>query len=125
MARTFDELVTEADSVSVAGWASPGWMAGAPSSAGPGVTNDYCVNDWRRQPGLDVVDLRHEQIRLEFFDVGAVIYLLRKLNWVVPNFTVAKYRDKLLELRRYIEAEGAFVTVSSRVLIEARKWEHR
>jgi SAM-dependent methyltransferase len=71
--------------------------------------------------GLDVVDLRHEQIRLEFFDVGAVIYFLRKLNWVVPDFTVAKYRDKLLELHRHIEAEGAFVTHSSRVLLEARK----
>ncbi len=71
--------------------------------------------------GLDVVDLRHEQIQLEFFDVGAVIYFLRKLNWVVPDFTVAKYRDKLMELHRHIEAEGAFVTVSSRVLIEARK----
>jgi SAM-dependent methyltransferase len=71
--------------------------------------------------GLDVVDLRHEQIRLEFFDVGAVIYFLRKLNWVVPGFTVDEYRDALLRLHQQIEAEGSFVTHSSRVLIEARK----
>ena len=62
--------------------------------------------------GLDVVDLRHERIRLEFFDVGAVIYFLRKLSWVVPGFTVAEYRDELLKLHRQIEAEGAFVTHS-------------
>jgi SAM-dependent methyltransferase len=73
--------------------------------------------------GLDVIDLRHEQIRLEFFDVGAVIYFLRKLSWVVPGFTVAKYRDKLLALHQQIEAEGAFVTHTSRALIEARKRE--
>jgi hypothetical protein len=68
-----------------------------------------------------VVDLRHEQIRLEFFDVGAVIYFLRKLSWVVAGFTVAKYRDELLKLHPQIEAEGALVTHTSRVLIEARK----
>jgi len=71
--------------------------------------------------GLDVVDLRHEQIRLEFFDVGAVIYFLRKLSWVVPGFSVAQYRDELLKLHWQIEAEGALVTHSSRILIEARK----
>jgi SAM-dependent methyltransferase len=71
--------------------------------------------------GMDVVDLRHEQRRLEFFDIGAVIYFLRKLMWVVPGFTVAGYRDGLLELHRKIEADGAFITHSSRVLIEARK----
>ncbi|GAB1811855.1 methyltransferase domain-containing protein [Mycobacterium sp. MUNTM1] len=71
--------------------------------------------------GLEVVDLRHEQIRLEFFDVGAVIYFLRKLAWVVPDFTVAKYRDRLMELHRQIQANGSFVTYTSRVLIEAHK----
>ncbi len=71
--------------------------------------------------GLEVVDLRHERIRLEFFDIGAVTYLLRKLIWVIPGFTVAKYCDQLLKLHRQIEAEGSFVTHSSRVLIEARK----
>lgn len=71
--------------------------------------------------GLELVDLRHEQIRLEFFDVGAVIYFVRKLAWVVPDFTVARYRDRLLELHRQIRADGSFVSYTSRVLIEARK----
>lgn len=71
--------------------------------------------------GLEVVDLRHEQIRMEFFDIGAVIYFLRKLNWVVPDFTAAEYHDKLLALHRQIQVEGSFVTHTSRVLIEARK----
>lgn len=71
--------------------------------------------------GLDVVDLRYERIRIEFFDVGAVIYFLRKLDWVIPGFTVAEYRDRLRSLHRQIAAEGAFVTHTSRVLIEAHK----
>jgi hypothetical protein len=71
--------------------------------------------------GLDVVDLRHEGIRMEFFDVGAVIYFLRKLSWVVPGFTVAEYHDKLLDLHRQTQNEGSFVTHSTRILIEACK----
>lgn len=71
--------------------------------------------------GLGVVDLRHERIRLEFFDVGAVIYFLRKLSWVVPGFNVDEHHDKLLSLHQQIQTDGSFVTHSSRVLIEARK----
>lgn len=71
--------------------------------------------------GLDVVDLRFESLRIEFFDIGAVIYFLRKVIWMVPGFTVAEYRERLRELHELIEAEGPFVAHSTRFLIEARK----
>ncbi|MFC9761331.1 class I SAM-dependent methyltransferase [Rhodococcus jostii] len=71
--------------------------------------------------GLDVVDLRFESLRIEFFDIGAVIYFLRKVIWMVPGFTVAEYRERLRELHDLIEAEGPFVAHSTRFLIEARK----
>ncbi|PQM46143.1 hypothetical protein C1Y40_03688 [Mycobacterium talmoniae] len=86
-----------------------------------GQLNPETAADQVAAAGLQVVDLRHEQIRVEFFDVGALIYFLRKLNWVVPGFSVARYRDRLHGLHRRIEADGAFVTHTSRVLIEARK----
>jgi SAM-dependent methyltransferase len=71
--------------------------------------------------GLELIDLRHEQIEEEFFDVGAVVYFLRKLSWIVPDFSVARYRPELKALHDQIRAEGSFITHSSRVLIEARK----
>lgn len=74
-----------------------------------------------RAASLDVVDLRVEQLRVEFFDVGAVVYFLRKVIWTIPDFSVAAYRDKLIELHGRIEDEGSFVSHSSRVLIELRK----
>jgi SAM-dependent methyltransferase len=37
--------------------------------------------------GLDVVDLRSERLRIEFLDVGAVVWFLRKVIWMVPGFT--------------------------------------
>ncbi|QZH66899.1 class I SAM-dependent methyltransferase [Mycolicibacterium farcinogenes] len=76
-----------------------------------------------RAAGLEIVDLRAERLRMEFFDIGAVVYFLRKVIWIVPGFTVAAHRDKLVALHRQIEADGSFVAHSSRHLIEARKPE--
>ncbi|WP_320783919.1 class I SAM-dependent methyltransferase [Streptomyces sp. CRN 30] len=71
--------------------------------------------------GLDVVDLRAERLRMEFHDIGAVVHFLRKVVWMVPDFTVEAYEDRLRDLHERIEAEGPFVAHSARQLIEARR----
>jgi SAM-dependent methyltransferase len=71
--------------------------------------------------GLQIVAARMERLRLEFFDVGAVIYFLRKVIWAVPGFTVHGYRARLRELHELIQADGPFVAHSARALVEARK----
>ncbi|MFD3742495.1 methyltransferase type 11 [Streptomyces sp. CB00316] len=71
--------------------------------------------------GLEVVDLRPERLRTEFFDIGAVVYFLRKVIWMVPGFTVERYRPQLAALHRKIEEEGPFLAHTTRFLIEARK----
>ncbi|TDD34115.1 SAM-dependent methyltransferase [Nonomuraea terrae] len=71
--------------------------------------------------GLEVVDLRFERLRMEFRDVGAVIYFLRKVIWIVPGFSVERYAERLRELHELIESEGPFVAHSSRFLVEARR----
>ncbi|MBH0247512.1 SAM-dependent methyltransferase, partial [Streptomyces cavourensis] len=71
--------------------------------------------------GLDVVGLRAERLRTEFFDIGAVVYFLRKVIWMVPGFTVEQYRPQLAALHRRIEEDGPFIAHTARFLIEARK----
>ncbi|PPG35875.1 SAM-dependent methyltransferase [Pseudoclavibacter sp. RFBG4] len=71
--------------------------------------------------GLDIVDLREERLRIEIRDVGAVVYLLRKVIWWVPGFSVDVYRARLRELHDSIQREGAFVAHSTRHLIEAKR----
>jgi SAM-dependent methyltransferase len=71
--------------------------------------------------GLDVTDLREQALRVEFRDVGAVVYFLRKVLWTVPGFTVDGYRDRLALLHEHIGRNGAFVCHAQRFLIEARK----
>jgi hypothetical protein len=71
--------------------------------------------------GLQIVDLRTACCRMEFFDIGAVVYILRKCVWWVPDFTVERYRDNLKRLDAHIRKHGAFVAHSTRTLIEARR----
>jgi hypothetical protein len=58
---------------------------------------------------------------MEFFDVGAIIYFLRKVVWTVPGFTVARYGDRLREVHDDIQREGPFIAHSTRTLVEARR----
>jgi SAM-dependent methyltransferase len=71
--------------------------------------------------GLQVQKVQSARLRATFSDVGAVVYFLRLVIWIVPDFTVERYRDRLLALHRKIETEGAFVAHSTRFLIEATK----
>jgi SAM-dependent methyltransferase len=71
--------------------------------------------------GLEMVRLQDALTRVEFFDLAAVVYFLRKVLWTVPDFTVEKYRDRLGALREHIAEHGSFVCHSRRTLVEARK----
>ncbi|MBO0708281.1 MAG: methyltransferase domain-containing protein [Candidatus Dormibacteraeota bacterium] len=71
--------------------------------------------------GLQVVTLRPVTLRAEFFDVGAVVWFLRKVIWTVPDFSVARYEAPLRRLDAQIRRDGPFTTTVTRFLIEARK----
>lgn len=70
---------------------------------------------------MNIEQMRLERLRVEFFDVGAVVYFLRKVIWTVPGFSVERYRDQLRELHEHIEEHGSFLAHSTRVLVQARK----
>ena len=77
--------------------------------------------DQARAAGLEVVGCRNERLRLEFFDVGAMVFFLRKVVWTVPDFTVDRYRQRLRDLHDQIERDGVFGSTMSRTLFEVRK----
>ena len=70
--------------------------------------------------GLEIMDLQECALRVEFFDIGAVVYFLRKVLWTVPGFTPEAYAGALRRLHEQIEREGSFVSTSQRLLVEAR-----
>jgi SAM-dependent methyltransferase len=88
------------------------------------------ATDLAAQANLEVVDLREASLRVVFYDVGAVVYFLRKVPWTVPGFSVDAYRAQLAALHEQIEKVGTFVSHSQRFLIEAKKkgesvWLHQ
>ena len=96
------------------------WFLG-PKPTGKSFREPALARQEAEKNGLEVVDLREAELKMEFFDVGAMVYFLRKVIWFVPDFTVEKYRDDLLRLHEHIQREGSFVGYSRRFLIEARK----
>ena len=71
--------------------------------------------------GLTVERLETAHCRMAFYDVGAVVWILRKCVWWVPGFSVEAYEDKLRELDRRMRAGEPFLATSTRHLIEARR----
>lgn len=71
--------------------------------------------------GLAIDDLQIARCRMEFHDVGAVVWILRKCVWWVPDFTVARYEGALRQLDEQMRAGHPFVAHSTRHLIDARR----
>lgn len=95
-------------------------MGPQPPQDGPTRDPKWSVID-AEAAGLTMVDLREFSGRMEFRDIAAVIHFLRKVIWIVPDFSVETYRDRLRALHERIEASGPFVATSVRFLFEARK----
>ncbi len=74
-----------------------------------------------RAAGLTVTDLHTVRCRMMFHDVGAVVWILRKCVWWVPDFSARKYRDALLALDGRMRRGEPFVAHSTRHLVEARR----
>lgn len=72
-----------------------------------------------RAAGLEVRSVRTARLRMEFLDVGAVVWTLRKCVWWVPDFTVERYEERLREIDAQVRGGRPFVAHSSRHLVEA------
>jgi SAM-dependent methyltransferase len=73
--------------------------------------------------GLQVVSVQGCALRVEFFDVGAIVYFLRRVLWTVPGFTPEAYAGQLRRMHARIERDGVFVCTAHRLLVEARRPE--
>jgi len=70
--------------------------------------------------GFRIVRGEESDATVRFFDVGALVYYLRAIPWIVPDFDVNTDRNALHRIHDTIRTEGSFGVGSSRFLIEAR-----
>lgn len=71
--------------------------------------------------GMHVVDLQEWSGRLGFIDVGAIVYYLKAVPWLVPGFSIESHLSYLLKLQDRLEAGEELSFSARKYLIEARK----
>ena len=59
--------------------------------------------------------------KVEFNDVGAIVYFLKAIPWIVNDFSVNKYLPILEKLQRKINSGERLIFTETRFLIKARK----
>jgi hypothetical protein len=71
--------------------------------------------------GMHIVALEEWQGKMVFMDVGALVYFLKAIPWVVPDFSVDTHLDYLLALQAQLELEDQLTFEDRSFLIEARR----
>ncbi len=74
-----------------------------------------------RAAGLKIVQAKDWSGTQRFADVGAIVYYLKAVPWLVPDFSVEHCWDALLSLQRRVERGEELIFSSKRYYIEARK----
>jgi len=80
----------------------------------------YAVHELQ-EAGWQIVEQYEGFSPSRFYDVGAVVYYLKAVPWEVPDFSVEKYFDKLLEIHHLIQREGYLDVPFHSFFIIARK----
>lgn len=55
-----------------------------------------------------------------FYDIGAVVFFLKIIEWQIPDFSPDRYRKRLLAMHQHIQETGAFRAKAHRFLIQAK-----
>ena len=71
--------------------------------------------------GLTMVNIQDWSGTLAFTDVGAIVYYLKAVPWLVPGFSVETHLGHLLRLQSRLENGEALAFVARKYLIEAHK----
>jgi len=71
--------------------------------------------------GLTIIDVQDWSGQLSFTDVGAIVYYLKAVPWLVPGFSVAMHAKQLLTLQARLERGESLSYLARKYLIEARK----
>ena len=75
--------------------------------------------------GLSVETAEEWLGKLTFHDIGAVVYYLKAVPWLVPGFSVDTHTDNLMRLQERLQREGELVFEARKFLIQARKVRRR
>lgn len=71
--------------------------------------------------GFKILEGKEDLVKTRFYDIGAIVYYLKAVPWQVPDFTIERYFDKLVEIHNIIERLGYIDFTCHRFFIMASK----
>lgn len=71
--------------------------------------------------GLEIVNHQDWPGELTFTDVGAIVYYLKAVPWLLPGFSVEAHSKYLLKLQEQLEKKNSLTFSARKYLIEAQK----
>lgn len=77
-----------------------------------------------REQSFQIVEEKEEFLNTRFYDVGALVFYLKAIPWVVPGFTVEEYLGPLFKLHERVQQQGYVDFQSNAAFLIARKSVH-
>lgn len=74
--------------------------------------------------GMQIVHVEEWSGTFTFADVGALVYYLKAMPWVVPDFSVDRYAGNLMRLQAQLERGEKLAFTDRKYIIEARKLDN-
>jgi len=71
--------------------------------------------------GWQISEQEEEFFTTRYYDVGAIVYYLKAIPWEIPDFSIEKYFDKLLETDELIGRDGYVDVLFHQFFIVAQK----
>lgn len=85
-------------------------------------TLEHIKNDIR-YAGFAIKDAKEWKGQVEFNDVGAIVYFLKAIPWIVEGFSVENNLKHLEQLQSKLDKGEKLVFTQVRFLVSAQKYE--
>ena len=79
------------------------------------------ISDQFSQTGFEILDGRECFRPIRFYDVGALVWFARIIEWEFPGFSVERCQDRLLHAQAILDEKGCIKGRIHRILMIARK----
>lgn len=83
--------------------------------------NLHCQKSLFEKAGFEILMENEAWKPIEFYDVGALVWFVKIIEWEFVDFSVEQCFERLLEVQRLLEQEGCIKGNVQRYLIVARK----
>lgn len=89
--------------------------------------HNWSLQSAREELGEDflVVDDNWDISYTRFYDIGAILFFLQAIPWLVEDFTLEAYEDGLYQLHLMIQKKGYIDIIKDRFLLLAKKVANR